>query len=89
MGEPTLSDHAMIAMELRVEANPQFIRNPRNTNWENVTQELEGTLIGFPKTIRSISTLEDAAHTLTAKLPDAFENNCPLKKVKSKGHTLW
>ena len=68
--EPTLLDHAMIGIELRVDSqtNPQFIRNPRNTNWESVLmQELERTLTNFSKAIKSISTLEDIAQLLTRK----------------------
>jgi len=89
--EPTLSDHMKIVFEIDITTEPveKYIRNPRYTNWEGYTKDLEGALQCFPKNLRDTDALERAATMFSESILGAFEKNCQEVRVGKKRTCWW
>lgn len=68
---------------------PQWRRNLINTNWERYLADLAKSLTDFFKAIDDISKLEVAAKMLRNEMLNAYQKNCPLRKLRLRGHVRW
>ena len=85
------SDHMQILYELESHApsGPTWARNPRKTNWECYSTDLQATLRGKTMEIRDADTLEKAADQFSSAIITAYEYNCLPSKIKKAWETRW
>ena len=77
-----MPDHRHIWFTLRGSELVRLIRNPRNTNWDSFKQDLRDWLA------RGLDMKDEAGLGLATDwvqqaLVSAYEDNCPLKPVKT------
>ena len=62
----------------------RLIRNPRGTNWGSFREDLRDQLERGPEMdMKSEAGLELAIHWVQEALISAYEDNCPLRPVKT------
>ena len=83
----SFSDHKYILFRIMSRPDPVFYRNQRKTNWREYKERLSES---WPEATVNVSCPEDIdqlAEGLGSKMKEAFENSCPLKRVRVKGPT--
>ena len=82
--EPSLSDHMQIMCELESYATsgPTWARNPRKTDWECYSTDVQAALHGTTMEIRDAETLERAAEQFSSAIITAYKHNCLPSKIK-------
>jgi len=82
--EPSLSDHRHILFILRGSVPLCLIRNPRGTNWGSFREDLRDRLERGPEMdMKSDAGLGLVIHWVQQALILAYEDNCPLRPVKT------
>ena len=89
--EPSLSDHMQILYELEpyARSGPTWSRNPRKTNWECYSTDIQAALHGTTMEIRDAETLERAADQFSSAIITAYEQNCPPSRIKKALESHW
>jgi hypothetical protein len=81
--EPSLSDHRYILFTLRGSVPVPLIRNPSGTNWGSFREGLREKLETGPKmNMKDEAGLGLAVHLVQQTLISAYEDNCPVRRVK-------
>jgi hypothetical protein len=87
--EPSLSDHRHILFTLWGSVPVHLIRNPRGTNWGSSREDLRDMLGRGPMmNIGNVAGLGLAMHWVQHALITAYEDNCPLRPVKTGRSSL-
>jgi len=87
--EPSLSDHRHFLFILRGSSPVRLIRNPRGTNWGSFREDLRDQLGRGPEmNMKSGAGLGLAIHWVQHALISAYEDNCPLRLVKTGRQSL-
>jgi hypothetical protein len=87
--EPSLSDHRHILFTLRGSFPARLIRNPRDTNWGSFIEDLRDWLERGPRmNMKDEAGLGLAIHWVQQALISAYEDNCPLRPVKTGRQSL-
>jgi hypothetical protein len=82
--ERSLSDHRHILFSLRCSIPVCLIRNPRGTKWGSFQEGLRERLGRGPEmNMKDEAELGLAIHWVQQALISAYEDNCPLKPVKT------
>jgi hypothetical protein len=87
--EPSLSDHTHILFTLRGSVPTRLIMNSRATNWSSFREHLMDVLgRGRMMNIGNEAGLGLAMHWVQHALITAYEDNCPLRPVKTGRSSL-
>jgi hypothetical protein len=87
--EPSLSDHRHILFMLEGSVPVRLIRNPRVTNLDSFQEGLKGRLERGPEMkMKDDTRLGLAILFVQQALILAYEDNCPLKPVRTGRHSL-
>jgi len=87
--EPSLSDHRHILFILRGSVPVRLIRNPRGINWGSFREDLRDRLERGPQMyMKSEAGLGLAIHWVQQTLISAYEDNYPLRPVKTGRQSL-
>jgi hypothetical protein len=82
--EPSLSDHRYILFTLQGSVPVRLIRYPRSTNWSSFREGLDDRLERGPEmNMKDEAGLGLAVHWVQQALISAYEDNCPLRPVKT------
>jgi hypothetical protein len=82
--EPYLSDHRHILFTLQGSVPVRLIRYPRGTNWSSFKEGLRDRLEKGPEmNMKDEAGLGFAVHWVQHTLISAYEDNCPLRPVKT------
>ena len=82
--EPSLSDHRHILFTLQGSVPVRLIRNPRGTNWGSFKGDLRDRVKRGPEmNMKDEAGLGLAIHWVQQALISAYEDNCPLRPVKT------
>jgi len=86
----SMSDHRFIQFGLRIgRPDPIYYRNRRKTTWSEYSMDVSDKLRSIPTDpIHSIEGIEVRVNTITKILRTAFEEHCPLKKIRANGRTV-
>ena len=89
--EPSLSDHMQILYELESHAppGPTWVRNPRKTNWERYSTDLQAALHGKTMIIKDVDALERTADQFSSAIITTYELNCLASKFQKARETHW
>jgi hypothetical protein len=87
--EPSLSDHRHILFTLQSSVPVRLVRNPRGTNWCSFKGDLRDRLERNPEmNLKNEAGLGLAIHWAQQALISAYEDNCPLRPVKTGRQSL-
>ena len=87
--EPSLSDQRHIVFILQGSVLVRLIRNPRGTNWGSFKEDLRDRLERGPQMdTKSEAGLGLVIHWVQQALILAYENNCPLRPIKTGRQSL-
>jgi hypothetical protein len=87
--EPSLSDHRHILFALQGSVLVCLIRNPRATNWDSFRESLSDRLERGPEmNMKDEAGLGLAIHWVQQGLISGYEDNCPLRPVKTGKQSL-
>lgn len=84
--EVTFSDHKWITFNIKSDIQPPTkFRNPRNTNWIEYRERLNGLTYQSPSDILSVKEIESICQNLTNAIMQAYELSCPLSSPPPPG----
>jgi len=84
LSEPSLSVHRHILFIPRGSVQVHLITNPRGTNWGSFKGDLRDRLERSPEmNMKNDAGLGIAIHWVQQALISAYEDNCPLRPVKT------
>jgi hypothetical protein len=87
--EPSLSDHRHIMFTLQGSVPVRLVRNRRGTNWGSFKGDLRDRLESGPEMdLKNEAGLGLAIHVVQQALVSAYEDNCPLRPVKTGRQSL-
>ena len=87
--DPSLSDHRHILFTLRGSVSVRLIRNPRGTNWGSFKGDVQDRLERGPEmNVNDEAGLGLAFLWIQQALVSAYEDNCPLRPVRTGGKSL-
>jgi hypothetical protein len=87
--EPSLSDHRYILFTLQGSVPVRLVRNPRDTDWGTFIGDLTDRLYRDPEMdLKNEAGLGLAIHWVQQALISAYEDNCPLRPVKTGRQSL-
>lgn len=88
--EPSLSDHKQIRFKIITHRKiTETYRNPRNTNWEHYSMNLEINLKGLNHDLRTREEVEGAAISLSEAITASYHSSCPERKKTSNRDVPW
>jgi hypothetical protein len=87
--ETSLSDHRHILFTLQGSVPVRLVRNPRGTNWGSFKGDLRDRLETSPEMdLKNEAGLELPVHWVQQALISAYEDNCPIRPVKTGRQSL-